>query len=106
MDSNLNDEQLGSLLRNHIQVRPVKNPGFRTAVWARIESTRRAPATWGDWLRLNVSRFTFLAVVSTVIAGAGGGWIATAQANQNREQLVQRYLASIDPHQKTGAYSR
>lgn len=101
MNSNPNDERLGQLLRNNYQVKPVKNPDFRTAVWARIESTRRAPTTWAAWLRLNVYRFAFLAIASIAIAGAGGGWIATAQANQNREQLVQRYLASIDPHQKT-----
>jgi hypothetical protein len=106
MNSNPNDEQLGPLLRNNWQVRPVKNPDFRTAVWARIESTRRAPATLGAWLRLNAVRFAFLAVTSVAIAGAGGGWIAKVQTNQNREQLVQRYLASIDPLQKTETNSR
>jgi hypothetical protein len=106
MNSNLNDEQLESLLRNNWPVRPVKNPDFRAAVWARIESTRRAPATWGAWLRLNASRFAVLAVASVVIAGTSGGWIAKAQANQNREQLVQRYLASLDPLQQTEANSR
>ena len=106
MNSNSNDEQLGPLLRDNYHVTPVKNPDFRTAVWARIESTRRAPATWGAWLRLNVYRFAFLAVASITIAGIGGGWIATAQAKQDREQLVERYLASIDPHQKTGTTSR
>ncbi len=101
MNSNSNDEQLGSLLRNEWQVRPVKNPGFRTGVWARIEAARRVPATWGAWLRLNAARCTFLAVASIAVAGTSGGWIAKAQANQNREQLVQRYLASLDPLQKT-----
>lgn len=106
MNSNPNVEQLGPLLRNNWQVRPVKNPDFRTAVWARIESTRRAPATWGAWLRLNAVRFAFLAIASISVAGTSGGWIARAQANQNREQLVQRYLASLDPFQKTEASNR
>jgi len=106
MNSNPNDEQLGQLLRDSWQVRASKNPDFRTAVWARIESARRAPVTWGAWLRLNVYRFAFFAVASVAIAGVGGGWIATAQAKQDREQLVDRYLASIDPHQKTGTESR
>jgi hypothetical protein len=101
MNSNPNDEQLGPLLRDNWQVRPVKNPDFRTEVWARIEATRRAPATLGAWLRLNAVRFAFLTIASIAVAGTSGGWIAKAQANQNREQLVQRYLASIDPHQKT-----
>jgi len=106
MNSNPNDEQLGPLIRNNWQVRPVKNPEFRTTVWARIEATRRAPVTWGAWLRLNASRYAVLAVASVVIAGTSGGWIAKAQANQNREQLVQRYLASLDPLQQTEANDR
>jgi len=100
MNPNQNDAELGPLLRENFRVTPGKNPAFRTAVWARIESSRRSPTTWGGWLRLNATRFALLAVAVVTIAGAGGGWIASAQAEQNREQLVQRYLASISPHQK------
>jgi hypothetical protein len=106
MNSNPHDEKLGPLLRSSLQVTPVRNPDFRSGVWARIESTRRTPATWGAWLRLNTFRFASLAVASIAIAGVGGGWIATAQTNRDREQLVQRYLASIDPHQKSSIEPR
>jgi anti-sigma-K factor RskA len=106
MNSNSHDEQLGPLLRGSYQVTPVRNPDFRSAVWARIESTRRAPATWGAWLRLNTFRFASLAVASIAIAGVGGGLIATAQTNRDREHLVQRYLASIDPHQQINGEHR
>ena len=106
MNPNPDDAQLGPLLRSSLQVNPVRNPDFRTAVWARIEAGRRVPATWGAWLRLNAARCAFLAVASIAVAGIGGGWIATEQASQNREQLVQRYLASIDPHQQTDTEPR
>jgi hypothetical protein len=100
MNPNSNDPELGPLLREHFQVGPAKNPAFRAEVWARIEANRRSPATWSVWLRLNATRFAMLAIATATIGGLGGGWIATAQAQQNREQLVERYLASIDPHQK------
>lgn len=100
MNPNPNDAELGPLLRENFQVTTGKNPDFRTAVWARIEAGRRVPATWGAWLRLNATRCAMLAVATVTIAGVGGGWIAKAQAEQNREQLVQKYLASINPHQK------
>jgi len=48
---------------------------------------------------LNTFRFASLAMAGIAIAGVAGGWIATEQTNRDREQLVQRYLASIDPHQ-------
>jgi len=106
MNSNLPDENLGPLLRGSYQTTPERNPGFRSGVWARIEARRRAPATWSAWLHLNMFRFASLAVATVAIAGFGGGWIATAQANRDHEQLVQRYLASIDPHQKSSVELR
>lgn len=101
MNPNSNDAELGPLLRKNFQVSPAKNPAFRTEVWARIEANRKTPATWSAWLRLNAVRLAFIAVASMTVAGTSGGWIAKAQAQQNREQLVQRYLDSLDPHQQT-----
>jgi hypothetical protein len=97
------DASFRQSLREHWQVSPPRNPGFRTAVWARIEAGRRAPATWSGWLRMNLFRVSTFAAASIFVAGAGGGFLAQAQASRDREQLVERYLASIDPHQKTHA---
>jgi hypothetical protein len=93
-------------LREHWQVSPECNPGFRTAVWARLEAARNAPATWGAWLRLNFFRVSSFAVLAIALAGVGGGALARTQASQQREELVQRYLASIDPHQRAYATHR
>lgn len=100
MNPNPNDAELGLLLRENFHTSPTKNPAFRAEVWARIEANRRLPATWSAWLKLNAVRFAMIALATAALAGVGGGWIATAQAEQTREQLVQSYLASIDPHQK------
>lgn len=100
MNPNSNDAELGPLLRKNFQVGPTKTPAFRAEVWARIEANRRSPTTWSAWLRINATRFALLAVATVTIAGVSGGWIAKAQTEQNREHLVQQYLASIDPHQK------
>jgi hypothetical protein len=93
------DENLGPLLRDACRVHPARTPDFRAAVWARIEAVRRAPETWSAWLRLHSWRFASCALAGVVLAGAGGGWIAKVQSQRDREQLVRRYLASIDPHQ-------
>jgi len=100
MNPNPNDAELGPLLRENFQVGPAKNPAFRAEVWARIEANRRSPATWSAWLRLNAARFAMIVIVTVTISSVGGGWVAKTQAKQNREYLVQQYLASIDPHQK------
>ena len=93
-------------LREHWQVSPARNPAFRTAVWARIEAARGAPATWSAWLRLNFFRVSSFAVIAIALADAGGGALARNHASQQREELVQRYLASIDPHQRVHAAHR
>jgi anti-sigma-K factor RskA len=99
MKSLPDDKNLGPLLRAACRVSPARNPEFRAAVWARIEAARRTPATWAAWLRLNGWRFVSCALAGVVLAGAGGGWIAKSQSERDRERLMQRYLASIDPHQ-------
>jgi hypothetical protein len=100
MTSDSQDGSFRQSLRENWHVSPRRNPDFRAAVWARIEAGRRAPATWAAWLRVNVRQVATLALVAITIAGAGGGFIARTQADHEREQLVQRYLASIDPHQR------
>lgn len=98
-----NDEQLRQLLRRSWTVSLKPDPGFRASVWARIEAARRMPATWSGWLHLNLARVTMAAAASIVLAGTGGGLLAATQAGREREQLIQRYVASIDPHQQVNA---
>jgi hypothetical protein len=100
MNTHSQDEPLRELLRRSWTVAPQSNPGFRAAVWARIEAARRMPATWSGWLRINVARVSYCAAASIMFAGTGGGLLAASQANRERDQLIQRYVVSIDPHQQ------
>jgi len=43
------------------------------------------------------------AAASVVLASAGGGYLAASQANRDRDQLIQRYVTSIDPHQRVAS---
>jgi hypothetical protein len=96
------DNPFRQLLRRSWPVEPRPDPAFRATVWARIDATRRLPATWRGWLGLHLARISCCAAASIVFAGISGGLLATTQAHREREQLIQRYVASIDPHQHGG----
>lgn len=104
--THLNDEQLRRLLRQGWTVSPRPDPGFRAAVWARIEAGRRQPANWFAWLKVHVASVTLYAAASIAFVGTSGGLLATRQAGHDREQLIQRYVTSIDPHQRVDAEGR
>lgn len=103
MKTHPHDEALRQLLLRGWTVEPRADPGFRAAVWARIEAARRMPATWSGWLKLNLVRVSYCAAASIVFAGTGGGLLAASQANREREQLIQSYVVSIDPHQQVNS---
>jgi hypothetical protein len=67
-------------------------------VWARIEARRRVPATWREWVQLHLAGFATAAAASVVLSAVGGGWLATVQVDRERDVMVSRYVASIDPH--------
>lgn len=100
MSANHNKDPLGPLLRRSWTVLLKSNPDFRSAVWARIEAGRKRPVTWSAWLKLNFTNVAMYAAASIVLAGAGGGYLAAIQASRDRDQLIQRYVTSIDPHQR------
>ncbi|GAB1488798.1 hypothetical protein MASR2M8_12450 [Opitutaceae bacterium] len=103
MNTDHNDDQLGPLIRRGWTVPAQSNPNFRASVWARIEAGRRLPATWSGWLKLNFASVTMYAAATVVLASAGGGYLAASQANRDRDQLIQRYVTSIDPHQRVAS---
>lgn len=81
------------------------NPGFRAQVWARIDALERNPQTWAAWLKLHLLGVGMAAAASLAVAVAGSGLVAQKIAQRDREQLVGRYMASIDPHFRVGAAS-
>lgn len=102
MKTDLNDETLRRLLREHWPAEVRATPAFRTGVWARIEAARRGPATWGAWLRLHLAGAAFAAVASASLAAGGGAWIARREAVEARERAVASYVAAVDPHARVG----
>ena len=44
-----------------------------------------------------------LALASIALAVAGGGLMARAASQHERDQLIERYVTSIDPHRQVAA---
>lgn len=103
MKNHLNDEQLRQLVRQSWTATPKSDAGFRAAVWARIEAGRRLPGTWTAWVKANLASVTVYAAASVIVAGTGGGLLAAQQTERERDQLIQRYVVSIAPHQRANA---
>lgn len=102
MNSSLADDDLRRLLRRAWPTPSFPpDPTFRAAVWARIDALNQQPETWVFWLRGHMRGVAFSAAASIVFAVAGGGFAAAAGFEREREQLVDKYLASIDPHART-----
>ena len=76
------------------------NPRFRAEVWARIEQAQTRPPSWTAWARQHLWPVTGLAATTAVLAVALGVFTAQAQAGHAREEMLQAYLVSIDPHQQ------
>jgi hypothetical protein len=93
------EDKLTQLLSSW-EVTPKSNPGFRAAVWARLEDITRNPQTWGSWLRANLGTVAPLTLAVVTFSIVGGGIAAKAKTSDHREQLIERYLTSIDPHRQ------
>ncbi|MBX7122157.1 MAG: hypothetical protein K1X42_08500 [Opitutaceae bacterium] len=103
MSSPKNDDHLRQLLRQSWPASVSTSAQFRTAVWARIDAAKRNPATWAAWLRLHVPGVSVACVAVILVATVGGNLMARHQTDRMREALIQRYVASIDPHQQVNA---
>jgi hypothetical protein len=102
MNTQPNDDGLRRLLRENWPAGVRSNPQFRSSVWARIDALRHGPQTWGEWLRLHVLAVGLAGAASVVLAVAVSGWAANREFERERERMVQRYVASIDPHARAG----
>ena len=98
MKTHPQDDALRGLLRESHPVDVQVNPRFRAEVWARIDAARRQPRSWFAWARIHLFGVGTAVAASLIVSAAGGGWVARVQVAHEREQLVERYLASIDPH--------
>lgn len=101
-DSACADADLRALLQAAAQAEPTPaaSPDFRSTVWARIETLRAAPATWGQWLRSHALGVGVACAVCVLVAALSGGLLARQQALNERREQFQRYLVSIDAHHR------
>lgn len=77
------------------RVAPPADPGFRTAVWRRLEAA--APATWGDYLRRHAVAWSLAGALAIVAAGWTGHRAAEIRLAAERERMVATYLGDLDP---------
>lgn len=103
MSSPNNEDHLRQLLRQSWPTSAATSAQFRAAVWERIDAAKRRPATWAAWLRLHVPGVSVAGVAVILVAGIGGNLMARHQTARMREAQIQRYVASIDPHQQVTA---
>lgn len=77
------------------RVDPPADPGFRAAVWRRIEAA--APATWAGYLRRHAVAWSVAAALAVAAAGWTGHRAAQARLAAERERMVAAYLGDLDP---------
>lgn len=79
------------------QVSPPVDPGFRSAIWARIERAREwTDLTWAGYLRHHLLAWV---LVLGFVAGGAGWWGRSAGAlhsADDRELVLASYVAAID----------
>jgi len=79
------------------RVSPPADPGFRSALWARIESAReRFELTWTGYLRRHTAAWALVLVLAAVGAGWAGHHAGEGHALADRETVLASYVAAID----------
>lgn len=90
------DDPLSRVLRSW-RVTPTSSPNFRTNVWQRIETARRAGGeSWSAYLRIHLAGWMLAAVVITAGSGLVGFTAAKTKNENSRQKMVATYVASID----------
>jgi hypothetical protein len=77
------------------RVKPPSDPGFRAAVWRRIQ--HQGEATWPAYLRAHTAAWSVAAALAFSVAGLAGRAIAQARVQADREAMVVSYLVELDP---------
>lgn len=77
------------------QVKPDRNPAFRTEVWRRIER-RRATASWPGYLRAHAPLAAGALLATVALAGWTGHVQAREQTRLQREAMAKAYVQALD----------
>lgn len=76
-------------------VTPRRDPQFRTAVWARIEVTRRVPS-WSGYVRSHAVPVAGALAVAVIVGGLIGRGQARARVEAERATMVNSYVQALD----------
>jgi hypothetical protein len=77
------------------RVDPPADPGFRSAVWQRLDARTRE--SWPAYLRSHATAWSLAAVVLMGAAAISGTALAQARVQAEREAMVVNYLVELDP---------
>lgn len=77
------------------RIRPMTDPHFRPAVWARIRQSARE--TWAVYVQAHLAAWSVVAVIAIMTAGVAGVSAARARLSADRETMVVTYLVELDP---------
>lgn len=98
MNADPSDSKLIQLLRRSHSSEAATNPTFKASVWRRIEKDRAPSTGWVGWLRGQAWPVFASALASLALAGWLGTQLGDLAQHRHRDELMNRYLASIDPH--------
>jgi hypothetical protein len=80
------------------RVSPPPDPGFRPAVWSRIEARRTLNnESWAASIRRHAALWTTALLLAMTAAGLLGDLAGRKHADAERQQMLTAYLSAIDP---------
>jgi hypothetical protein len=88
------DDSISSLLADW-RVIPRRDPQFRTAVWRRLEATRRA-SSWTTYARAHAALVAGALTVALVAGALTGREWARARVEAESDRLADSYVRAMD----------
>lgn len=77
------------------RVAPRRDPQFRTQVWARLESARRAPS-WSGYVRAHATLVAGALALAVVVGALTGRERARARTEADSSRLADSYVRALD----------
>jgi hypothetical protein len=84
----------------HWRVTPLRDPEFRSRVWARIESAK-LPASWPRFARLHPAAIVGIFSVAVVLGAVTGRERAKSRAVEDSDRLAASYVHGLDARSMT-----
>ncbi len=81
-------------------IEPARDPGFRTQVWHRIESLRRA-STWSHFARTHPAAVAGALSIAVVLGAVSGREQARTSAAAESSRMASDYVQKLDARTMT-----